>query len=117
MALPHRIYCRHPPAIHIPTKVDTVQGDAHERLHTIVKAAHDYRKVRRDTAGTQIVGRNNLGQVQFDWPSGLASPKSVTQRLWWRKDDQTDLAPLSTFVIPLDPSPEPPPSGSRRHDL
>ncbi|MET9479621.1 hypothetical protein [Streptomyces sp. NPDC006638] len=50
--------------------------------------------------GKQLVGRNNLGEVQFTWRDGDA--KSVVQSLWWHLDQEPTGAPLTRLSVPLD---------------
>ncbi|MFG3700466.1 peptidoglycan-binding protein [Micromonospora sp. NPDC047620] len=49
--------------------------------------------------GKEIVGRNNLGEVTFDWPDGEC--KSATQRLWWHLPGENRAAALTTFTVDL----------------
>jgi peptidoglycan hydrolase-like protein with peptidoglycan-binding domain len=49
--------------------------------------------------GKEIVGRNNLGEITFDWPAGEC--KSATQRLWWQLPGEQRAAALTTYTVDL----------------
>ncbi|MEU9337223.1 hypothetical protein AB0D49_29365 [Streptomyces sp. NPDC048290] len=51
-------------------------------------------------SGKEIVGRNNIGEVRFDW--GAQDAKSVVQTLWWRLPGSLRGAPLTRLSVPLD---------------
>ncbi|SBT40365.1 peptidoglycan-binding domain-containing protein [Micromonospora auratinigra] len=49
--------------------------------------------------GKEIVGRNNLGEITFDWPAGEC--KTATQRLWWHLPGENRAAALTTYTVDL----------------
>jgi hypothetical protein len=49
--------------------------------------------------GKDIVGVNNLGEVQLRWPAG--DEKAVVHTLWWRLSTTPAAAPLTRCVVPL----------------
>ncbi|GAA2463491.1 peptidoglycan-binding domain-containing protein [Streptomyces macrosporus] len=70
-------------------------------LRWYVRAAQNHSGYRdRFGEGKQLVGRNNLGEIQFVWKDGDA--KSVVQTLWWRIPGESEGAPLTRFSVPLD---------------
>jgi hypothetical protein len=54
-------------------------------------------------SGREVVGRNNIGEIQFSWGAGDA--KSVIQTLWWHLPGPGSGAPLTRLVVPLDVGP------------
>jgi hypothetical protein len=67
-----------------PTGVDAF-------VHRAVEAANkqqDYSTDKR--AGQQVVGHNNIGDVEFEWRNG--DDKTVIHTLWWRPDEGQLLA-------------------------
>jgi hypothetical protein len=76
-------------------------GDRRAALAQYVQAAENHLDYMAVTgSGREIVGRNNIGEVQFTWDGQDA--KSVTQTLWWHLPGNTGAAPLTRLVVPLD---------------
>ncbi|MFJ5830910.1 peptidoglycan-binding protein [Streptomyces sp. NPDC093089] len=76
-------------------------GDRRAALAQYVQAADNHLDYLRVTgSGREIVGRNNIGEVQFTWDGQDA--KSVVQTLWWHLPGNQNGAPLTRLVVPLD---------------
>ncbi|WP_410539928.1 peptidoglycan-binding protein [Streptomyces sp. KL2] len=76
-------------------------GDRRAALAQYVQAAENHLDYMAVTgSGREIVGRNNIGEVQFTWDGQDA--KSVTQTLWWHLPGNTGAAPLTRLVVLLD---------------
>lgn len=76
-------------------------GDRRAALAQYVQAADNHFDYMWITgSGREIVGRNNIGEVQFTWDGQDA--KSVTQTLWWRLPGNANGAPLTRLTVPLE---------------
>ncbi|MFB7448213.1 hypothetical protein [Streptomyces sp. NPDC056194] len=76
-------------------------GDRRNALAQYVQAADNHRDYMWITgSGREIVGRNNIGEVQFTWDGQDA--KSVIQTLWWHLPGNSGGAPLTRLVVPLE---------------
>ncbi|KOG36756.1 MULTISPECIES: hypothetical protein [Streptomyces] len=76
-------------------------GNRRAALAQYVQAADNHLDYMAVTgSGREIVGRNNIGEVQFVWNGQDA--KSVTQTLWWHLPGNVGGAPLTRLVVPLD---------------
>ncbi|MFI8997783.1 peptidoglycan-binding protein [Streptomyces sp. NPDC053542] len=76
-------------------------GDRRADLAQYVQAAENHLDYMAVTgSGREIVGRNNIGEVQFTWDGQDA--KSVVQTLWWHLPGNVGGAPLTRLAVPLD---------------
>ncbi|MEU6578244.1 hypothetical protein [Streptomyces sp. NPDC046805] len=75
-------------------------GDRRAALAQYVQAAENHKGYSVWGSGKEIVGSNNIGEVQFTWDGQDA--KSVIQTLWWRLPGNVNGAPLTRLVVPLD---------------
>lgn len=76
-------------------------GDRGADLAQYVQAADNHWDYMAVTgSGREIVGRNNIGEVRFTWDGQDA--KAVVQTLWWHLPGNTNGAPLTRLVVPLD---------------
>ncbi|MFJ6572111.1 hypothetical protein ACIQNU_32375 [Streptomyces sp. NPDC091292] len=76
-------------------------GDRRAALAQYVQAAANHDGYRGAWgSGKEIVGRNNIGEIQFGWDGQDA--KSVVQTLWWRLPGTLRAAPLTRLAVPLD---------------
>jgi hypothetical protein len=57
----------------------------------------------KDVAGTEMVGLNNIGELNFLWPDGRAT-KYVTQLLWWGTAGAVMPLVYTKHMILLDPT-------------
>lgn len=73
------------------------RGSKQDRAAQVQALSEAHTQYVEDGAGRIIVGRNNIGEVRFDW----ADEKVIEQRLWWRLVDGAAAAPLTQFRVPL----------------
>ncbi|PLR22614.1 hypothetical protein SGCZBJ_17715 [Caulobacter zeae] len=52
-----------------------------------------------EAAGRILVGRNNIGEIRFEWPAG--DNKALVQKLWWRLVDGAVAQPLTEYRVPF----------------
>ncbi|PVM90363.1 hypothetical protein DDF62_08880 [Caulobacter radicis] len=50
-------------------------------------------------AGRILVGRNNIGEIRFEWPA--SDKKALVQKLWWRLVDGAVPQPLTEYRVPF----------------
>jgi hypothetical protein len=91
----------------LPTPINAFPGTPPQAVVKTAAFMREYANALRDDLGRDVVGRNNIGELLFDWPAG-AGTKQVRQRLWWTPDVNADPAPITTHTISLDPDPPPP---------
>jgi hypothetical protein len=94
------------PPPHLPPPIaSATAADRQLALQQFNKATGYYRSYKQSAGDPRpIVGRNNLGEVTFDWGAGNARTVKHTLR-WWRTDDPADgsLFEWSTYAVSLDP--------------
>jgi hypothetical protein len=90
-----------------PTPINAFPGSPAQAVVKTAEFQKEYANALDDHLGRDVVGRNNIGELLFDWPAG-AGPKQVRQRLWWTPHVNAEPAPITTHTISLDPDPPPP---------
>jgi hypothetical protein len=94
-----------PPFLPPPSQCVT-DADRQKCLQQFNQATGYYRTYKRSAGKQQdIIGRNNLGEVTFDWGAGNAKTVNHTLR-WWPTNNPAPGAPFtwSTYVVSLDPT-------------
>ena len=84
-----------------PENLTPTPAGADGFVHRAVEAADKQKDYSTDKrAGQQVVGHNNIGDVEFDW--GTGDDKTVIHTLWWRPDEgQLLAAPYTRWTTML----------------
>jgi len=83
----------------VDSGIEMSRNDGHrDRLPDWRYRVEFVRADRDNKNGREIVGRNNIGDITFDWRD---EKKSVIQSLWWRDGDDSSIKPMSRFVVSL----------------
>jgi hypothetical protein len=91
-----------PPSLPAPGP-NATDADRQKALANFNRAS-DYYRLYNMAAGKprDIVGRNNLGEITFDWGAGNA--KTVRHTLRWWSDGNPPQLIWTTYFVSLDPT-------------
>ncbi|PSJ37671.1 alkaline phosphatase D family protein [Allosphingosinicella deserti] len=78
--------------------VQPATGADQARAEQAKSLAAAHRTYAEHGAGRIVVGRNNIGEIRFDWDE---DDKAMVQRLWWRLKRGEPARPLTKYRVPF----------------